>query len=258
VTGAGRGIGHATALMLAGEGWRVVGLELDRDLAAEAKANLGADHDVVVGDITSRDDLRAAAARACELAPLGGWVNNAAVYPLGNLHDPVELEAQRVLDVNVSGTFWASSVAVQTFVSQRSPGSIVNFSSIHARNGFSGWAAYATSKGAIEALTRYTAAEYAAVGIRANAVAPGVVRGPSVERFLEEADDPAVALAMISQGPPMGRIGEASEVAATVSFLLSERASYITGQCIGVDGGWSTICSPAAPDPALASLYDLG
>ncbi len=255
VTGAGQGLGRATALMLAEEGWAVVGLEVDVQRADDTRSALGDGHDVIVGDVTVRADLRSAASHAGSLAPLGGWVNNAAVYPLGNLHDPNEADVERVIDVNVLGTFWACSVAVQTFISQRSSGSIVNLSSIHARNAFPGWAAYETSKGAIESLTRYTAVEYAALGIRANAVAPGVARGPSVDRFLDEADDREVAMAMLTKGPPMARIGEPEEIAATVAFLLSERASYITGQCIGVDGGWSALCSPATLDPALQAAY---
>ena len=253
VTGAGQGIGRVTALVLASEGWSVVGLEIDPGLASRTKDELGAGHDVVVGDVSISLDLHAAAARACELQPLGGWVNNAAVYLLGNLHDAIEEEVDRVFQVNIRRTFRASGVAVKTFISQRSPGNIVNISSIHARHAFPGHAAYETSKGAIEALTRYTAVEYAGVGIRANAIAPGVISGPSVDRLIEDADERVMAV--LEHGSPMARMGQPEEIAATVSFLLSERSSYITGQTIGVDGGWSVICSPTSVDPALAAEY---
>jgi len=237
VTGAGRGIGRATSLVLAQEGWNVVGLEINAEFASQTREELRDGHDVVVGSITVMEDLRRAASRAQELAPLHGWVNNAARYPLGNLHDPIAEEVDGVIDVNVRGTFWASSVAVQTFIAQQSQGSIVNVSSIHARHAFNGWAAYETSKGAIEALTRYTAVEYAAVGIRANAVAPGVISGPSVDALIDAGDERVLAL--LSQGPPMGRFGRPSEIASVIGFLLSDEASYMTGQTLHVDGGWS-------------------
>jgi NAD(P)-dependent dehydrogenase (short-subunit alcohol dehydrogenase family) len=253
VTGAGRGIGRVTSLLLASEGWSVVGLEIDADLASTTRAELGDGHDVLVGDVAGLADLRAAAARACELQPLGGWVNNAVVYLLGNLHEPIEEEVDRSFEVNIRGTFRASCVAVQTFISQKSGGSIVNISSVHARHAFPGHAAYETSKGAIEALTRYTAVEYAGIGVRANAIAPGVISGPSVDLLIQDADERVMAV--LEHGSPMARMGRPEEIASTVSFLLSDRASYITGQTIGVDGGWSVICSPTSLDAELAAHY---
>jgi NAD(P)-dependent dehydrogenase (short-subunit alcohol dehydrogenase family) len=258
VTGAGRGIGRAIAETLSAGGWRVVGVEREREWAVELGDALGAGHAVTTGDVTDRAVLEAAAARACELAPLGGWVNNAGLSLQGTLHDPVADDVARVLDVNVSAVFWGCSIAVRTFLAQGSGGAIANVSSVHGRAGFAGWAAYDTSKGAVEALTRHVAVAYGPVGIRANAVAPGTIaetpaHQASVAIAGGNADDVRAELAAQT---PLRRLGAPREVAGVVAFLLSAEAAYVTGQVLGVDGGLSASVAPSPDDPSLRRIAD--
>lgn len=175
VTGCGMGLGRAIFERLIGDGWAVVGVEWDALLAADARSVPGAG-DVLLGDAADREQLAQAAGRATGLAPLGGWVNNAAVVRMGTLHDPRPEEVDETIRVNLMGAYWGASQAVRTFLRQGTPGAIVNISSIHARAAFSGFAAYDVAKGGVNALTRYIAVEYGPAGIRANAIEPGAIR----------------------------------------------------------------------------------
>jgi len=257
VTGCGAGLGRAIFERLIGDGWAVVGLELDDARAANARAVAGAG-DVLVGDAGDRGDLRRARDRAVALAPLGGWVNNAALPLPGNLHEPNQDEVERLFRVSLMGYYWGCSEAVQQFVAQRSPGAIVNVSSIHARAAFPGWAAYDTAKGGINALTRYIAVEYGPVGIRANAIEPGAMRTELLQVVIDSDPDPVRMEHDMAALHPMHRVGEASEVGTVAAFLLSDGASFVSGQCIPVDGAATARCYVYPVDATLAEAYGLG
>lgn len=244
ITGIGSGIGRAIALHLLEDGYHVVGIEIDGDLAREVEATLDGSGGIVVGDAAEREDLAQAAARAREAGKLVGWVNNAGIALSGNLHDPDVGEVDRLFAVNLMGYFWGTSEAVRIFLDQGGGGAIVNISSIHGRAAFPGWAAYDTAKGGVDALTRYTAVEYGKRGIRANAVSPGAIRTALMQGVLDESKDPAAMEADFANLHPLGRLGETEEIASVVSFLLSDQASFLTGENIAVDGGAVARCYP--------------
>lgn len=251
VTGAGRGIGRAIVERLIADGWVVVGIEWDAATAAEVETlpGIGAS---IAGDAADRDVLADAAARATALAPLGGWVSNAAVIRMGTLHAPVPAEVDETIRVNLMGPFWGASQAVRTFLDQGTPGSIVTISSIHARAAFNGFAAYDVAKGGVSALTRYLASEYGPFGIRANAIEPGGIRTVMNATAVAAAPDPARAAREMAAIHPLGRMGEPAEIAAVCAFLLSDDASFVSGESIAVDGGSTARCWPYGPAPDLA------
>jgi glucose 1-dehydrogenase len=259
VTGAGAGIGGAIFDRLLADGWSVVGVEIDRGLAAAAEARAeeaGRPARLVLGDAADPEILRAAREAASRLAPLRGWVNNAAVVEQGSLHDADPEKVRRLFRLNIEGYFWGCAEAVRTFMAQRTSGAIVNISSLHGRVAFPAWAAYETSKAALGGLTRYVAVEYGAAGIRANAVEPGAIWTPWNEDLIARSPDPAAQQAQMESFSVFNRMGRAAEIASVVAFLLSSESSFVTGASIPVEGGATARSYRFPPDPAVLPPID--
>ena len=232
VTGAAGGIGTAIVDSAIEHGFSVIAV--DRDFAGDASA-AARGGGFVVGDVANRETHELALAEAQKLGPLTGWVNAAGIAAEQRV-DRVTMDDYRALfDVNFAGTLWGVSVAARAM--QAAGGSIVSLSSTQAQRGLAGYPLYAAAKGAIEALTRQVAAEFAPLGVRCNAIAPGVIATPLNERILAESDDPTGLQAYWDSMTPLGRMGTPRDVGELAAYLLGPESSFITGQVLTIDGG---------------------
>lgn len=238
VTGAARGIGAATARLLAESGHAVaVGYHADRAAAEEVVAGLAGPGIAVGGDVGSEDDVvRMFAEVDDRLGPIRALVNNAGVLEGGGRVERIDgARLRRVLDANVVGPFLCSREAVRRMSTAHggAGGAIVNVSSAASRLGSAGeYVDYAASKGALDTLTTGLSLEVAAEGIRVNAVRPGFI-----ETGIHARGGDPDRLARLTPAIPLGRPGRPSEVAEAVLWLLSDRASYVTGSFIDIAGG---------------------
>lgn len=233
VTGAGRGFGREIALALAAKGTRVIALDVDRS-AAEAVAS-EIDGIPLVADVGSYDDVRQACERVVhELGGIDILVNNAGIVSTTRFDELTIEEWNRVLNINLSGMF-ATAKACADGMRVRGGGRIVNISSIAGKRGggFLGTIAYATSKAGVIGFTKALARELASDNITVNSVAPGAM---DTEMTKDLRDNP-VLLEKVLATIPLGRRGEARHVTDAVLFLASDKAEYITGETINVDGG---------------------
>ncbi|WIM97438.1 SDR family oxidoreductase [Actinoplanes oblitus] len=244
VTGGGGGIGRAVADRLLGD--RDLVVVLDRDPAALGWIDghpSGSRIIPVLGDATDQAVAERAARTAASAAPLRGWVNNAAVFPVAWLHETPAVEVSRLIRRNLDLTLTGCAAALGTFLSAGTGGAIVNISSHQAQRAVRGALPYATAKAAIEGLTRALAVDYGQFGVRVNALALGSIateRSAAYLGNLPEADRLAFHRE-IGRLQPLGRMGRPDEVAEVVAFLVSEAAGFVNGAIIPLDGGRSAV-----------------
>ena len=237
ITGAAQGIGLGIADDLLARGHAIVAVDRDADALAVARERWPADRvRYVVGDVARRSLHEEAADAATELGDLAGWVNNAGYNIYASIHEIDQETYDTGMAAVLGGVFWGTAVAV-TRMLERGGGSIVNMSSVQALVGIPGFPAYAAAKGAIIALSRQVAAEYAGRGIRCNAVAPGLIATPLAEALLDEVPDRNEQIAAWDALCPVGRWGRVEDVAAAVRYLLADESGFVTGHTLVVDGG---------------------
>ncbi|MDA8739112.1 SDR family oxidoreductase [Luminiphilus sp.] len=239
VTGAGVGIGRAIALTMAGQGARVVVADLNEETAQETATLIreaGGDARTFVTDVSDEQRVSAMVKFAVDtFGSLDVACNSAAVSRgSGPIHTFDKAVFDQTLDLCLTNTFLCMKYEIEAMLEQTSGGSIVNISSNASLRGQPYNTAYAAAKSGVNLLTKSAAAEYGHKGIRINAVSPGVVRTPGVEKYFEE--QPKIAEGL-KQAAVMRRLGEPSEIAEAACFLASDRASFITGQLLSVDGG---------------------
>ena len=236
VTGASRGIGRGIALELAREGWDVCINYVRHREAAEAAAEqvraLGQNAAVIQADVADGAAVEAMARQAeRELGPISLLVNNAGVAGQMQFQDITDEQWNRYLAVNLGGARNAIRAVLPHMLSEKH-GCIVNISSIWGLRGASCEVAYACTKAALIGLTRSLALELAPSGIRVNCVAPGVIDTDMVQVLGQE------TLRDLAAETPLGRLGTPEDIAYAVAFLASDRASFLTGQVLGADGGF--------------------
>ena len=223
VSGAASGIGLATAQRFRAAGWQVIGIDLRDGVEVQ-------------GDVADERTWAQAAQQVGE-AGLDALVNCAGTNIRGSIEEADLNQWQRILAVNLTSVFLSARYCLPLL--RRSRGAIVNVASGAGLVGTRRGAAYAASKGGVIALTRQMAVDFAEEGIRVNAVCPGVVDTPLVRKLAASETDPKAELARMAAAQPLGRLGSPDEVAATVVFLASREASFITGAIIPVDGGYT-------------------
>jgi NAD(P)-dependent dehydrogenase (short-subunit alcohol dehydrogenase family) len=241
ITGAGSGIGRASAIMFAAEGAIVAVADIDAGGAMETTGlieDLGGRARSYAVDVTDPGSTTALAAGVmADSGRIDVLFNNAGIAGVGLLHEtPVELW-DRVMAVNVRGVFLVARAVLPAMIAA-GRGSIINMSSTIAEVGLTNRASYAASKGAVLSLTRQMQADYAQYGIRVNALLPGTIHTPFVDRYLADSyADPVAGLEAIKKRQLTGELGRPEDVAAAALFLASDESAFVLGSGLFVDGG---------------------
>lgn len=241
ITGGSLGLGKSTAVLFAKEGAKVVITgrteKTLRDTAEEAKKE-GLNIDYLTSDVAKEEDCKEAVDYTInKYGRIDILFNNAGVLPLGTTHETSTEDWDNVFNINVKGTWLMSKYTIPHMLKQ-GKGCIVNNSSILGLKAVPGVAAYNATKGAVTQLTRSMALEYAAKGIRVNAICPGTIMTPMVEDLFDQMPDRSAGEELFKSFHPIGRLGRPEEIAHAVLFLCDDNVEFMNGTMLSVDGGW--------------------
>lgn len=235
ITGSGRGIGKAVAVKLASLGANIVINDIvqstDADATCEEIKAMGSRCICIKGDVTKIDDVKALVDGAVkEFGTVDIFVNNAGITRDGLMLRMKEEDWDLVMNINLKGAFNCIKTVARPMMKNKG-GSIINMASVVGVMGNAGQANYSASKGGLIALTKTTAKEFSAKGIRCNAIAPGFIQSAMTDQLSDDVKQ------KYYDAIPLGRFGSVENIADAVAFLASDMSSYITGQVICVDGG---------------------
>lgn len=232
ITGSGRNIGRSIALTLASDGYNIVlNGSTDRaaceSVAAEVKS-AGADVLIAMGDIGHREDALAIASAGIEhFGSIDVLVNNAAIRPSFDLLKDEEADFQRIMNINFHSAWWLSRACLPGMIANHW-GRVINFTGMNAQQGYTGKSAVSISKHASWGLTKSIAKEYGVHGITANIISPGTIVAD---------DESSDAYEKLLQQNPAGRLGDPADIAAMIAYLASDKAGFVNGQLLQVNGG---------------------
>jgi 2-keto-3-deoxy-L-fuconate dehydrogenase len=245
VTGGGSGIGRSVCLRLALAGAQVFVLDLD-ELAASETVNLIQTEDGTASaykcNVANHADVQKVIGNILHDQLIDILINNAGIAHVGNIENTTEADLDRLYQVNVKGVYNVMAAIIPT-MKQRKSGVIINLASVASSVGIAERFAYSMTKGAVLTMTYSVAKDYINDGIRCNCIAPGRVHTPFVDNFLDKnyPDNRDEMFEKLSKSQPIGRMGQADEVAGLVAYLCSDDAAFITGSNFPIDGGFVTL-----------------
>ena len=236
VTGSASGLGRATAILFVQQGAKVVGADIWEEGGQETQKmikKMGGDSIFLKIDVTNAHEVESLVSNAVKTyGRLDILINSAGVHSFGKVAEMEEAGWNQVINTDLKGLFLCSKYAIKEMI-KSGGGNIVNISSMAALAGFYGEAAYCAAKAGAVALTKVTAIEYASENIRVNCLSPGNTETPMIRGIFSRSEDLQRAL----EHTPMGRFAKANEIAEVCLYLISDKASYITGANIVIDGG---------------------
>ncbi|KSW22215.1 MULTISPECIES: SDR family oxidoreductase [unclassified Pseudomonas] len=239
ITGAGAGIGEATAILFAEQGARVVLADRNYALAAAVAERIGNNAFALEVDVAKAEQVQAMVEKTVE--HFGGidiLVNNAGFGCLGTVVSLDEDAWDSVIDVNLKGVYLCSKYAIPELV-KRGGGAVVNLASTISVVGIKDRAAYVAAKGGVAALTRAMALDHSAEGIRVNSVAPGVINSSYYDKMFQQVPDPEAFRKALEARSPLNKMGDPLDIANMILFLASDDSKFATGAMFTVDGGYT-------------------